>query len=73
MGDFNEVLRPDEHEGVGQRSNAQMQGFRDMVDSCNLMDIGFKGRFWTSEKKVTGGTYTRVRLDRALGSAEWGA
>ena len=22
LGDFNEVLRPDEHEGVGQRSNA---------------------------------------------------
>ena len=53
MGDFNEVLRPDEREGFGQRSDAQIQGFRDMVDSCNLMDIGFEGRFWTSEKKVT--------------------
>lgn len=73
MGDFNEVLRPEEHEGVGERSNAQIQGFRDVVDSCRMMDIGFKGRFWTFEKKVTGGTYTRVRLDRALGSAEWSA
>ena len=27
MGDFNEVLRPEEHEGVGQRSNAQIQAF----------------------------------------------
>ena len=24
IGDFNEVLRPNEHEGVGQRSNAQI-------------------------------------------------
>lgn len=44
-----------------------------MVDSCMLIDIGFKGRFWTFEKKVSGGSYTRVRLDRALGSAEWSA
>lgn len=71
IGDFNEVLRPDEQEGVGQRSNAQIQGFRDAVDTCGLVDLGFKGRFWTFEKKVAGGTFTRVRLDRALGSTEW--
>jgi hypothetical protein len=50
-----------------------MQGFREAVDVCNLLDLGYKGHFWTWEKKVTGGTYTRVRLDRALGSAEWSA
>ena len=27
VGDFNEVLRPDEQVGVGERSNAQIQGF----------------------------------------------
>lgn len=27
IGDFNEVLRPEEHEGIGERSNAQIQGF----------------------------------------------
>ncbi|XP_073353614.1 uncharacterized protein [Aegilops tauschii subsp. strangulata] len=35
------------------------------------MDIGFKGRFWTFEKRVSGGSFTRVRLDRALGSTDW--
>lgn len=40
---------------------------------CRLFDLGFKGRSWTFERKVAGGTYTPVRLDRALGSAEWGA
>jgi hypothetical protein len=44
-----------------------------MVDICNLIDLGYTGEFWTWEKKVTGGSYTRVRLDRALGSAEWSA
>ena len=52
FGDFNEVLRPEEHEGVANRSNAQIQGFRDAVDIYMLMDIGYQGRFWTFEKKV---------------------
>ena len=73
LGDFNEVLRPEEHEGVGQRSNAQIQSFREVVDVCVFLDIGYNGRFWTFEKKVTRGTFTRVRLDRALVSAEWHA
>ena len=38
-----------------------------------LLDIGYSGRFWTFEKKVRGGSYTRVRLDRALANAEWRA
>ena len=71
LGDFNEVLRPEEHEGVGQRSNAQIQAFRDTIDVCMLLDLGYSGRFCTFEKKATGGTYTRCRLDRALVSTDW--
>ena len=71
IGDFNEVLCPTEHEGVGQRSNAQIQAFRDTIDVCMLIDLGYKGHFWTFEKKVVGVNYTRVRLDRALATAEW--
>ena len=51
IGDFNEVLRLEEHQGVANRSNAQIQGFRDAVDDCMLMDVGYQGRFWTFEKK----------------------
>jgi hypothetical protein len=69
LGDFNEVLHADEH-GVGHQTLSKMQGFRDAVDVCNLIDLGYKGHFWIWEKQVTGGTYTRVRLDRSLGSAE---
>ena len=65
------MLRPHEHQGVGQRSNAQIQAFREVLDVCMLIDLGYKGNFWTFEKKVTGGTYTRCRLDRALASAPW--
>ena len=54
IGDFNEVLHPEEQEGIGERSNTQIQGFRDAADIFMLMDLGYIGNFWTFEKKVTG-------------------
>ena len=58
MGDFNEVLRHDEHDDIGTRSQAQIQGFRDAADVCGLVDLSFKGTWWNFENKVTGGTFT---------------
>ena len=71
MGDFNEVLQAHEHDGVGSRSQAQMDAFRDALDTCGLTDLGYIGRSWTFEKKVTGGTFSRVRLDRCMANMEW--
>jgi hypothetical protein len=44
-----------------------------MVDVCGLCDLGYEGRSWTYEKKVAGGSYCRVRLDRALVTPDWNA
>ena len=71
VGHFNEVLHQLEHVGVLERSSSQIAGFQEMVDVCGFHDLGFKGRSWTFEKKVAGGSYCRVRLDRALASPEW--
>jgi hypothetical protein len=71
IGDFNEVLHPEEHWGVTERSMSQMLGFRDMVDVNGLCDLGFEGRPWTFEKRVAGGSFCRVRLDRALATPDW--
>jgi hypothetical protein len=71
VGDYNEVLRPEEHFGVGERDPSQMRGFREAVDVCGLIDLGYIGRDWTFEKKVRGGLYTRVRLDRGLATTSW--
>jgi hypothetical protein len=62
IGDFNEVLHRSELNGVQERSNAQMASFREMVDVCGLLDLGFKGRSWTFEKKVAGGPIARLDL-----------
>ena len=71
MGDFNEVLRREEHMSVCDRDENQMRGFREAVDICGLCDIGYIGLDWTFEKKVAGGHFCRVRLDRALASPSW--
>ena len=71
IGDFNEILRKEEQMGVHERDSAQMEAFREATDLCALADLGYKGLDWTWEKKVSGGHYCRVRLDRALASASW--
>ncbi|XP_073359581.1 uncharacterized protein [Aegilops tauschii subsp. strangulata] len=48
-----------------------MDAFRDALDTCGLTDIGYVGSGWTFEKKVSGGTYTRVRLDRGVANPAW--
>ena len=51
LGDFNEVLHANEHDRVGNRSEAQMDAFRDALDTCGLSDIGYISTDWTFEKK----------------------
>jgi hypothetical protein len=41
------------------------------VDVCELADLGYEGRSWTFEKHVAGGSFCRVRLDRALATTPW--
>lgn len=57
--------------GPNERDSAQIAGFREAVDVCELADLGYKGLDWTFEKRIVGGEYCRVRLDRALASPNW--
>jgi hypothetical protein len=54
IGDFNEVLHQHGHEGVADRSLAQMECFREMIDVCQFVDLGYEGNWWTSKKRVMG-------------------
>jgi endonuclease/exonuclease/phosphatase family metal-dependent hydrolase len=40
IGDFNEVLRSEEHVRVAERSGSQIAAFREAVDICSLCDLG---------------------------------
>ena len=41
------------------------------LDSGHVWPDGSRGRSWTFEKKVAGGTYTKVRLDRSVANMAW--
>ena len=47
FGDFNELTRQSEKLGGSVRSQAQMQMFRDAIDECGFMDLGFTGSQFT--------------------------
>jgi hypothetical protein len=57
--------------GPNIREEYLVEGFREAVDVCQLCDIGYKVLDWTFEKKVAGGHFVRVRLDRVFASASW--
>ncbi|KAL9678244.1 hypothetical protein QQ045_016086 [Rhodiola kirilowii] len=48
-----------------------MKKFRDVMQDCNLSDIGFKGAQFAFSNKRKGIWQTRARLDRAIANDEW--
>lgn len=71
IGDFNEVPCNDEHCGVSDRGEAQMQLFRDCLEDCQLMDMGFTGPRLTWNNRKEGADNVRVRLDRAVANGQF--
>jgi endonuclease/exonuclease/phosphatase family metal-dependent hydrolase len=72
-GDFNEALTHDEHYGSSERSDAQMLLFRECLEDCELVDLGFTGPKYTWTNKQDAGSNVRVRLDRAVGNGAFTA
>ena len=65
-GDFNKVLEAHEQFGGQSRSERQMDGFREAVQVCGLMDLGFIGLPYTWDNRQEGSNNVKVRLDRGL-------
>ncbi|KAM1135052.1 hypothetical protein FF1_044067 [Malus domestica] len=68
FGDFNEVFLASEKTSGRVCSLSQMQGFRDVVGSCNLGNLGFHGDIFTWANSVM-----KCRLDRCLANLGWRA
>ncbi|CAM8882672.1 unnamed protein product [Rhodiola kirilowii] len=71
LGDFNEILFSWEKVGRRVRKEWQMQSFRETVEDCGLMDLGYFGIPYTFSNRQTGQLETRARLDRAFANLEW--
>lgn len=70
-GDFNEILYAHEKAGMAVRSQRQMDGFRQVLSTCDLADLGFEGPAFTWCNGRTGGTMIRERLDRCVANGSW--
>jgi hypothetical protein len=66
IGDFNEILEQSKKEGGAQWREAQMDIFCNMLEGCQLSDLGFLGPKFTWVNHRTNGTFIKERLDRAV-------
>ena len=48
-----------------------MQLFRDVIDECGFMDLGFVGSKFTCARHFDDGYSVRLRLDRCLATNSW--
>jgi hypothetical protein len=48
-----------------------MSVFREVLDFCNIRDIGFSGVPWTYDNRKEGARNVKVRLDRGVATQEW--
>ncbi|CAM8886272.1 unnamed protein product [Rhodiola kirilowii] len=71
LGDFNEVLFSWEVKGRRLRKEWQMRSFRETIEACGLIDLGYSGLPFTFSNRRVGQMETKARLDRAFGNVEW--
>ena len=69
--DFNEIMRSSKKLGGSSRSQTRMQLFRDVVNECGFIDLGFSGSWYTWQKHFFAGHSIWERLDRALATNDW--
>jgi hypothetical protein len=59
------------HFSETKRGEKQMADFREMLDFCELRDVGFSGVPWTYDNKKSWNRNVKVHLDRGVASQEW--
>ncbi|KAE8821732.1 hypothetical protein D1007_00140 [Hordeum vulgare] len=70
-GDFNEAMWQHEHFSRTSRAENQMMAFRDALQLCEVVDLGFLGVPYMFDNGQQGQGTVRVRLDRACACEEW--
>jgi hypothetical protein len=71
IGDFNEAMWGFEHFSACERSERQMSIFRDALNDCDIVGLGFTGLPFTYDNGRRGAANVRVRLDRAVADTGW--
>lgn len=71
LGDFNEILVPSEKWGGSARNRSQMNAFQQVLEECELSDLGFSGPkyTWRNCREVI--EFIKERIDRGAANQEW--
>ncbi|XP_019172068.1 PREDICTED: uncharacterized protein LOC109167502 [Ipomoea nil] len=71
MGDFNDVLHPEEKRGGNPQPMRLIRGFREAVETSGLKDYAFDGYQFTWERSKGTPTWIEAKLDRILVTDSW--
>ncbi len=71
LGDFNEIMSSDEKQGKLFRCPAQMAEFREALNDCLLLDLGFQGYEFTWTNNRDPPECVDERLDRGVATEQW--
>ena len=71
LGDFNKAMWDFEHISATPRAESPMVAFRDCLEVCGLVDLGFVGVPFTYDNKRVAANNVQVRLDRAVATNMW--
>ncbi|KAA3462270.1 reverse transcriptase [Gossypium australe] len=69
--DFNEIIYGSEKKGGLPRDKRRMDLFRRTLEECQLIDVGYSGRWFTWERGNLPKMNIRERLDRGVANARW--
>ncbi|KAA3481364.1 reverse transcriptase [Gossypium australe] len=70
-GDFNEIMYEFEKKGGLPREERRMEAFRNALEDCRLIDVGYSGNWFTWERGNLPETNIRERLDRGVANVNW--
>ena len=71
IGDFDAFLHASENQSKRPPQYAQVEAFREALDSCQLQDLGYRGYPFTWSNKRPGDANTKIRLDKGVANEEW--
>ncbi|KAA3471313.1 reverse transcriptase [Gossypium australe] len=69
--DFNEIMYDFEKKRGLPRDERRMETFSNVLEECQLMDVGYSENWFTWERGNLPETNIQERLDRKVANAEW--
>uniref|UniRef100_A0A2N9H633 CCHC-type domain-containing protein n=1 Tax=Fagus sylvatica TaxID=28930 RepID=A0A2N9H633_FAGSY len=71
IGDFNDIMSSEEKWGGNVPSHTRISEYRDCMNKCNMIDLGFSGPKYTWSNLHDISSLIMQRLDRAWANPSW--